>query len=241
MNLSQLITRIKINCGIYAIALPFENPDEVIKDVILNITLRTFSTYCPYREIFRFDVHSLQRLEKSANYEIYLLPDIFNEREILSVLDVRYDEADVSGLGYWGGAVPLLRGNMVNQQILSNAGLNMMNQLIPRLTFKYEHPRKITLYNILSSCKVVFDIALMHDKSLASITPTSEESFYNLAVLDVKDALYNMLKHYNELSSAYGNISLKLDDWSQAADQRKQLLEEWDNTYHMDLIPFTYA
>ena len=37
MNLSQLITRIKISCGIYSIALPFENPDEVIKDVIENI------------------------------------------------------------------------------------------------------------------------------------------------------------------------------------------------------------
>ena len=34
MNLSQLITRIKITCGIYAIALPFENADEAIANAI---------------------------------------------------------------------------------------------------------------------------------------------------------------------------------------------------------------
>jgi hypothetical protein len=39
MNMSDLITRIKIACGIYAIALPFENPDEAIADVIRRVTL----------------------------------------------------------------------------------------------------------------------------------------------------------------------------------------------------------
>ena len=99
MNLSQLVTRIKINCGIYAIALPFDNPDEVIADVIKNITLRTFSTYNPCYETFRFDLHSLEKIEKRANYEVYLLPDIFSERELLFVRDVKYDESDITGLG----------------------------------------------------------------------------------------------------------------------------------------------
>ena len=241
MNLSQLITRIKISCGIYSIALPFENPDEVIKDVIENITLRTFSTYSPYYEKFRFDTHDLERVEKHANYETYLLPDIFSQREILFVRDVTYDESDISGLGYWGGGVPLLHGNMLNQMMLSNAGLTLTNKMIPTITFEYEHPRKLTLYNVLSSCKLCVEIAFVHDKNLVSISPTMEESFYNLALLDVKDMLYQTLKHYNEIQTAYGNISLKIDDWAQAADARKQLIDDWENVYHMDVMPFTYA
>jgi hypothetical protein len=241
MNMSQLISRIKINCGLYAIALPFENPDEMMRDVIQNITLRTFSTYCPYYETFRFDVNSLERIEKNANYETYLLPDIFSQRELLFVRDVRYDESDISGLGYWGGGVPLLHGNMINQAMLSNAGLSLTNKMVPRLTFKYEHPRKVTLYNVLASCKVVFDLALMHDKELASITPTEEESFFQLAVLDVEDALYQTMKHYAELNTVYGNVNLKLDEWSQAKDLRKALVDDWDSLYHMDVMPFTYA
>lgn len=241
MNMSQIISRIKINLGLYAIALPFENPDEVITEIITTITRPTFSLFCPDRVEMRFDMHSLERLEKNANYEIYLLPDIFNDRKIVRLVDVSYDEADVTGLGYWGGGVPLLNGNMLNQAMLSNAALNLANRVMPKLTMKFEHPRKVTLYNLYSSCKLVFDIALEHDKNLVSIKPGSEESFYNLAILDVKDALYQTLKHYTDQSTVYGQISLKLDDWAQAAADRKQLIEEWSNLYHIDEIPFIYA
>lgn len=241
MNLSQLITRIKIKCGIYTIALPFDNPDDVIADVIKNITIPTFSTFCPYVQTFRFDLHELEQVDKQANYESYLLPDIFNGRTLMSVQDVRYEESDISGLGYWGGGIPLLHGNMINQSILSNAGLAMTNKVIPKMTFKYEHPRKITLYNVLSSSKIVFDLAFMHDKELASIPPTAEESFYELAVLDVSDMLYQTLKHYDNIQSAYGNITLKMDEWQQAASDRKALIDEWENTYHLDGETFTYA
>ena len=241
MNLSQLITRIKIKCGIYTIALPFDNPDDVIADVIKNITIPTFSTFCPYVQTFRFDLNELEQVDKQANYESYLLPDIFNGRTLMSVQDVRYEESDISGLGYWGGGIPLLHGNMINQSILSNAGLAMTNKVIPKMTFKYEHPRKITLYNVLSSSKIVFDLAFMHDKELASIPPTAEESFYELAVLDVSDMLYQTLKHYDNIQSAYGNITLKMDEWQQAASDRKALIDEWENTYHLDGETFTYA
>lgn len=241
MNLSQLITRIKMNCGLYTIGLPFDNPDSAITEVIQNITLRTFSLYQPYYETFRFDLHSLERLEKNANYEVYLLPDIFSQRELLFVKDVRYDESDISGLGYWGGGIPLLHGNMLKQAMLSNAGLALTNKMVPRFTFKYEHPRKVTLYNVLASCKIVFDLAFIHDKNLASISPTQEESFFNLAILDVKDMLYQSLKHYSDIQTAYGNINLKIDEWQQASSDRKSLLDEWESLYHMDVIPFTYA
>ena len=241
MNLSTLVTRIKLNLGLYSTATPFENIEEVITEIIQGITLRTFSTFSPYYEKYRFDVHSLERIEKIANYETYLLPDLFDEREILFVREVNYDEADLSGLGYWGGGVPLLHGNMINQTMLANAGMALTNRMVPRVTFKYEHPRKITFYNLLASCKIVVELALMHDKNLASISPTQEESFYELAVLDVKDALYQSMKHYNDIQTAYGNIQMKLDDWAQAAEQRKQLIENWDATYHMDVLPFIYA
>lgn len=241
MNLSTLVTRIKLELGLYSIALPFENTDEVIKDVIQTITLRTFSTYCPYKETYRFDLTDLEKLEKHANWETYLLPDIFSEREIMQIIDVRYDEADISGIGYWGGGIPILHGNMINQSILSNAGLSLTRQTVPKLLFHYYPPRKVQLFNVLCSSQLVFEIGLMHDKNLNSITPTMEESFHNLAVLDVKDMLYQSMKHYNEIQTAYGTINMKLDDWQNAADQRKQLLDDWDNMYQMDIIPFTYG
>ena len=241
MNMSQLVTRIKLDLGLYAIALPFDNPDEVITDIIINITRPTFSLFAPAIETFRFDMHSLERIEKNANYETYLLPDIFNDRKIIRMKDVRYDEADVTGLGYWGGGVPLLNGNMLNQAMLSNAALALTNRVLPKLTTKFEHPRTITLYNLFSSCKLVFEIELEHDRNLVSIKPGQEESFYNLASLDVKNGLYQTMKHYADQQTVYGNIALKLDDWAQAAADRKQLIDDWASVYHLDEIPFVYA
>lgn len=239
MNLSQLITRIKISCGIYALSLPLEDPDLAITETIKNITLRTFSTYCPAIETLRFDLWDLERLEKKANHETYLLPDLFTEREILYIRDIRYDEATMRGIGYWGGDIPILNGGIFGEAMLSNASMRAANMIIPKLTFHYEHPRKVTLFNVLSSQKLVFELALLHDKSLASITPTMEESFFSLAVLDVKSMLYETLKHYNEMQTAYGTINLKIDDWAQAADARKTLLDEWEAVYQMDILPYT--
>ena len=241
MNLSRLITRIKTSLGLYTIALPFENLEEVLTEIIINVTLPVFSIYCPYYEKYRFDLNSLEKLEKNSNYEVYLLPDILSQRKLLFVRDIEYDETFISGIGYWGGGIPLLHGNMMNQAMLSNAGLGLTNKMIPKLTFKYEHPRKVTLYNVFSSSKLVFDLAFEHDKSLASISPTEEESFFDLCILDVKEAMYNTLKHYNDMQSAYGNISLKLDDWQNASEARKQLLDDWNQVYHMDVLPFIYA
>lgn len=241
MNISTLVTRMKIELGLYSLALPFDNLDQAIMDVIQTITVRTFSTYCPYRETYRFDLTDLTGVEKHANWETYLLPDIFANHEITQIVDVKYDEADISGIGYWGGGIPLLHGNMMNQSILSNAGLALTRQTVPKLLFKYEPPRKVTLYNVLCSSQLVFDIAMIHDKNLTTITPTMEESFHDLAILDVKDMLYQTMKHYNEIQTAYGTIQMKLDDWQNAADQRKQLVDDWANLYQMDIIPFTYG
>ena len=241
MNMSDLVTRIKLTCGLYVLNLPFVNVDEVISEVIKRISRRTFSSFMPFYQTFRYDLKTLERIDKEANYETYLFPEFFSEREIMFVRDVRYDEADVAAVGYWGGGIPLIRGNMLRQGMLTNAGLALTNKMVPKMTFKFEYPRQITLYNIFSSANVVFELGLMHDENLASIKPTQEESFFELASLDVKDVLYQTAKHYNEISTPYGNISLKLDDWGQAADQRKQLIEEWKNSYHMDIIPFKYG
>ena len=42
LNISKLITRIKMNIGIYGIALPIENLDQLITDIITDINTRYF-------------------------------------------------------------------------------------------------------------------------------------------------------------------------------------------------------
>lgn len=233
MNLSIAAKRIKMKLGIYGIALPIDNLDELINDVIQDITLPVFSIYQPFEQTIYFDLNKFERIEKTASYESYLLPD-FQERKLLSVKNVRYDDRSLSGMGYWGGTIPMLHQGLTHQLMLSNAAMNLVNLGLPALTWHFEPPRTIYFYNIIASHSLIFELNFEHDKSLQSIAPTAEESFFKLALLDVQDNLYSIIKHYTNIQTVYGNVELKIDDWAEAGAKREDLLKEWDDIYHID-------
>lgn len=239
MNMSNIITRIKLSLGLMAIATPFENIDETILTILQDITIPDFSLYNPCRDRLQLKTSDLERLEKTDQYEVYLLPD-FKNRKLLYVFDVTYDDSCLSGLGYYGGGMPLMTGNVINQTMLANAGAHLISTMMPKMTFKFECPRKLYLYNIYSSSSIVLDLGFEHDKSLASIPETCRDSFIQLAMLDVKSNLYPTLKMYSELNTAIGNINLKLDEWSNAESARDELINRWADTYHLDMTPLYY-
>lgn len=240
MNLSIMVKRIKMKIGIYGIALPIENLDDMIVEIIQDITRPVFSLYQPFEQTIYLDMNRLEEVEKTAIYESYLLPD-FQERKLLSVKDIRYDDRSLSGMGYWGGTIPFLHGSLMNQLMLSNAAGNLVATGMPKMNFHFDAPRMITIYNCIASHALIFDLLFEHDKSLMSLPPMAEESFFNLAVLDVKDNLYGLIKHYNNIQTAYGTIELKLDDWADASSERKDLLNGWDDNYHLDLGQITWS
>ena len=239
MNLSNVVTRLKLQLGLINIATPFKDLDGTIVTILNEITLPVFSTYSPYKESFRFATSDLERLEKGANYDIFLLPD-WSEKKLLYVFDVRYDDTCLSGLGYYGGGFPMRTGGIINQAMLSTAGAQVMNMMIPKLTFRWEEPRKLTIWNMYSSTKIIIDAGIVHDKSLASIPETAKETFMKLALLDLKSNLYPTLKQYTEINSAIGNINLKLDNWENAESERAEFINTLDDTYHLDFQPIYY-
>jgi hypothetical protein len=240
MNLSNIMTRLKLKVGLINIATPFENLDDVLLQIVQEITVPVFSIYYPYKMSIPVNIHDYELLEKTDNYEKFLLPD-FQNQKLLYVFDVNYDDSVLAGLGYYGGGYPLMMGNLIDQTMLSNAGASVMNMMIPKITFKFEPPRALYIYNAYSSSKMIIDLGFEHDKSLATIPDTCREEFLKLATLDVKENLYPTLKQYTELNTAIGNINLKLDDWQNADDQRRDLIEKWDDTYHLDFKPLYYV
>lgn len=239
MNISNVVTRIKLSLGLMAISTPFEDIDDTIKTIITDITLPVFSQYSPVKETVRFNTNDLEMIDKTSQYKIFILPE-FKNRNLLYVFDVRYDDACLSGLGYYGGGMPLMTGNIINQTMLANAGAKLITSMIPKLTFHYEHPRKVWIYNMYSSAKLVFELGFEHDKSLASIPETARESFMELAMLDVKMNLYPTMKQYSTINTSIGNIDLKIDDWANAENDRRDLINRLDDTYHLDMTPFYF-
>ena len=232
MNLSTVVTRIKLKLGLLAIATPIENLDETIVTILQDITRPVFSLYAPFREKIVLKTCDLELMEKTAEYEKYLLPD-FKTKKLIYVIDVTYDSSMLSGLGSYG-AMPMLQGDMLTQLLMSNAAKNVGNLFVPKITFHYEHPRTLYLYNMYSSSKIVIELGFEHDKSLASIPESASESFMDLALLDVKENLYPTVKQYTDIQTAIGNINFKLDSWENAESERKELLSRWDDLYHLD-------
>lgn len=235
MNISNIVTRIKLKLGLLSkvMSTPFPNLDETIVTILNDITTPVFSQYCPAREKFTINLYDLELLEKENDRETYLLPE-FKTRKLLYVIDLNYDTSVLSGFGYYSGGMPLMQGSLLNQGMLSNAGAQVMNLFIPKLTFEFTPPRTVTIYNAYSSSKVVFELGFEQDKSLAGIPETARESYLELALLDVKENLYPTLKYYSEINGVIGNINLRLDEWSQAENERKELITRLDDTYHLD-------
>ena len=238
MDMSTTLTRIKLSLGLMAFTTPFKDLNGTLQTIIQEITLPVFSQYNPVIDTMRIHTKDLEMIDRSEQYKVYLLPD-FKTRKLLYVFNVTYDDSCLSGLGYYGGGMPLMTGNLINQAMLANAGAGLINTMLPKMTFKYEHPRKLYLYNLYASSKIVCTLGFQHDKSLATISETARESFMKLALLDAKANLYPTLKMYTQLNTSIGSIDLKLDDWANAEQERNELINQWDDNYILD-IPNIY-
>lgn len=239
MNITDVVFRTKLKLGLMNIATPFEDINATIVDIIKRITVPVFSVYQPVKESLTINVNDLEIIEKGTDYRKILLPE-FKTRKLIYLFDVRYDTSVLSGLGYYGGGMPYMSGNLMSQLMLANAGAQLMNTMIPKMTFKFEPPRVVWIYNSYVASKIILDFGFQHDDTLASIPETAREEFMKLVLLDVKENLYPTLKMYTELNTSIGNINLKLDDWANAEQDRKELLDKWDDVYHLDMKPIYY-
>ena len=240
MNITTMITRIKLDLGIYSIALPIDNVDDFILMILQDITLPTFSIYNPFEERLHVRLKDLDRIQKTYQFESYLLPD-FQERVLLEIKNVEYDDSSIYPGGFSVDVFPP-SFSMASQDVMTGqATANLVAAMLPTLTFHFEYPRTVILYNCFSTYSLIFTLLFQHDKSFMTIPPTAEESFYKLADLDVKWAMYGLMKHHNNIQTSYGNIEMKIDDWQNASEERKSLLQDWDEKYHLDHCVFYYG
>lgn len=234
MNMSQFLTRIKLNLGLMSLVSPYkEEINQTMQEIIENITIPDFSIYSPRKQIIHVNTADLELVDKAGDHETYLLPE-FRAVKILYLVDCSYDQSIMSGLGYYGGGLPLMEGSMIPQMMLANAGASVMNLVIPKLTWNFNEPRDLTIYNAYHSSKIVLELGVEHAKNMATIPETSRNSILKLAELDVKKGLYETLKYYTEINTAIGTINLKLDDWANAAQARDELTNSWDDNVHLD-------
>lgn len=240
-TLSELVTDIKMELGIYSIALPVENLDREIVEVIKLRTLRTFSEFLPHVFDISINLDEVEHLPTTNKFArtAFILPDIFGNRQIIRVEDV---VPDITGLGanlipneHFAGGVSQ---SHVESLMLTRSMANLYSTMVSGATFKFTDPNVLELYNFsVSSRRVRVTIAVSHMDNLSTIPASRTSTFHKLAVMDVKQYLYGMMRHHKDMQTPIGNINLNIDDWADAGNERREFITTLQEQQHLESAP----
>ena len=238
MNMSKAISHIKMQLGLYGITLPFKDDngqptptENVIRDVLTTVTIPIYSQYNPWHREGTINLNKLKVVDKNAG--IYMLPAFLTLTPVMYVSDVSLPM--INNRGTYGDIAPAYGINRSVQGVLtSQAYMMVAGQMRSEPTFEYLGENKIKLYGY-PRAELSFRVACEHDPNGESIPDSCYSSFMELAILDMKQFLYNTLKLYDGIPTAFGNINLKIDDYQSAESDRNSLLEKWGDTFHLDM------
>ncbi len=244
MNLSEIISSTITQLGLYNITLPFKDNktgdtipvENIIRDVLVSTTIPRYSQFVPWIRTNDINIDQLEVVDKSNN--IYMLPNILTTTNVLYVVDV-YPVANFCGT-YIDSTAPIYGGvNSLAEGIINATEYMMLsNQMRNEPTFDYLGYNKIRLYGYPRRGIITIKVACNHEPNGETIEDDCRDSFLELAILDVKEFLYNNLKYYEEIPSAFGSIKLRIEDYQSAPSDRDQLLEKWRDTFHLDFIDY---
>ncbi len=237
MNLSKCVRSLIMQVGIYGLTLPFVDqnkkaiPTEVVlHDVLTNVTIPEYSEFVPWTREGEIEITKLQVIDEKLG--IYMLPAFLTLTDVKDVIDVHMPYYNQRGT--FGDIAPAYGINRSVQGVAtSQAYMMLAGQMRSEPTFEYLGNNKIRLYGYPKTT-VAFKVSCDHEPNGESIPDSCYDSFMELATLDVKQFLYNSLKLYDGIQTAFGEVKLKTEDYQSAESDRKALLDQWRDLAHLD-------
>ena len=235
-NFSEFLTQIKEDIGIKDVPLPVD--DAALTKRFITSALREFSVRYPkIEEVWVTSADAVDLSTRSINGSItYLIPEKYwRGTQILTVLGLNP--------GGYGSEANMYMPNVVlgsaDMLIESIADIKMAAALGSMMThaptFRFEAPNKLIIYNGWAAGSYRVEVGMMHDPSLSTIPPGAMTHLRQLAVLDIEEYLYNKMKRLTDLDTGVGTINLRIENWENAASEKKDLLREWDESASLDL------
>jgi hypothetical protein len=216
VNPSMILQYIELNLG--ASLQILELSQEEIMNIVYSQTLYTYSYYFPYYTLLEID---------PANDKV---PNRFNTYYIKT----DYEVIGVSKLlaeNYMGNSgLPLAYydSDPVNRQLTADVA----SMFLQPITFQYEPPNIISVFP-KTQLMGVFTVQLkvVHPKHLATISLPMSNEFMELALYDVRIALYPIRERFKTINTTFGNVELFMDSLDSAWQDKNQLLEKWKSNF----------
>lgn len=240
MNISNVVSQLMMQKGLTNLVLPFKDPktdkiaspDQIVRNVITTVTVPTYSNYCPWMRTGTININNMKCVDRHKG--IYMLPEFLTMTPVMYVSNVQLPYQNTRGT--FGDVAPAYGINRSVQGVItSQAYMMLAGQMRAEPTFEYLGYNQIRLYG-WPKVEIEITVACMHETNLESVPDSCYTSFMELASLDLEEFLYANFRFNKTIPTAHGNFELPIEDWQGAKEARKQLLEKWDEIYHVDQI-----
>ena len=253
-DFTLLLNKIERRLGMSVLLphLPEQLNKEHWLDIIREDTLVTFSRFFPHQ--FKMVVNEESCWKKMDEHHVlwYIIKDEYLQNaKLLGIKDIDWLDTSSSNSSLGASSV----GNYFYPSYMcpvatfeNIVGLQMaadMNSLYNRgIYIDFQYPNRFSLRGIgnmnydLNSFVIIL---LVQHTNLSTISPTKMETFEKLAIADVAKFLYENLKYYDNLETAFINLDLKVQSLEEAAGKRDSIIEELDNAHvstSNDNIPY---
>ena len=235
-NFSEFLTQIKEDIGIKDVPLPVD--DAALTKRFISSALKEFSVRYPRIEEIVITQKEAIDLSTKHTYGCitYIIPEkYYRGSMILTILGI-------SSTGYGSYAdmyAPSIMLGSADMLIESVADIKMAAALGSMMghapTFRFEPPNKLVVYNGWVGGSFKVEVGMLHDPSLSTIPAGAMTHLRQLAILDIEEYLYNKMKRIQDLETGVGNINLRIENWENAAQEKRDLLRDWDESASLDL------
>jgi len=238
LNPTKLLERIHRDLG--ATNTPLEITHNYILRTIRTVSLKTFSKYYP--ALIKTLVSATNPDNETGVRGKFRIPkDVIEAGKIMGVTRVIGSNQYNPAIGARSGSsnVSFYSSNFPISGSRSLIDVQLFNDLASAfdqpLTWGYFAPNIVEIYprghSKSGANAFLVELMVMQDENFFTIDPALEEEFYNLALIDVKDAIYNIRKNYSTISTAFGSLELNLDLFEGMADKRAEIIEKFDKNY----------
>ena len=228
LNETFLLNNLRIKLG----SKLFEAlPPEYYIDILKTRTLYLWSSYYPslvkgIKITAECAVPTIDPINGIQEYHKYIIPKIDNSDEYIGIESYNFPGQGYNQLYAGFGS------------ILADAALSKVRSLqaTPTVIYRaeFEAPNFCEVYPYRRN-HIDFSLIMQRMKRLSEIAIGYQESFINLFVLDVKDAIYHEFPAARENGVLNGvEINTDISSFSNAESERKEIIDELKNDYYLD-------
>lgn len=188
--------------------------DEIMR-IVFQESLPTFSKFFPWK--YKTNVHCWKDKVPGTRNKFFL-KDI-DKLQILGTSRIWLDN-----VAYYGSSQVTLNLDPFSYQLMSDA----ISATTTPITVLYEQPNIVEIHPYIESLgEALIELNCVHPSHLTTIGLDMRDHFLNLAYLDILVSLLPLRKRFENISTPYGQISLFLQEIDTAVQDRRELVENF--------------